>query len=237
VSPQPLLSRRSKRHLRRKVGGALLRVLGPPLVRALSWTWKVELVGQEIWARFTDDDSPTRGCMAALWHGRMLLGVDFGRARKFAVLVSPSADGDISERMLAAFGYRVVRGSSSRGGARAVRAMLEELRAGSVVALTPDGPRGPRHAMNPGLAWMSRTTGYPVVPMGLTADRAWHLSSWDAFTIPKPFSRVMLVFGEPVQVARDATPEAMDAATETIRERLLDCERRGFARLGRSVDW
>lgn len=241
------------------MGGALLRWIGPPLVRALSSSWRTEVFGLENLAAPSGDATPAhaagdatgsphgrgsagspggqRACMTAVWHGRMLASMHVGRARNFAVLVSPSADGDISERMLRAFGYRVVRGSSSRGGARALRELLSELRAGSVVVLTPDGPRGPRHGMNPGLAWMSRATGFPVVPVGVGCNRAWRLSSWDAFTIPKPFSRVAIMFGEPVWVSRESGQPEMDAATELIRERILDCERRCFAHVGASVDW
>jgi lysophospholipid acyltransferase (LPLAT)-like uncharacterized protein len=240
VAKQPLISRKTKRALRRKAGGTLLRFFGPGLVAALSRTWKTQVVGLEHLGEAADRSlasKPKPGCMIALWHGRMLLGVDFGRARDWAVLVSPSADGEISERMLRAFGYRVIRGSSSRGGARAVREMVGELERGSVIALTPDGPRGPRHAMNPGLAWMSRATGFPVVPMGLVTDRAWRVSSWDAFTIPKPFARVALVFGEPVQVPRRAPETEMAEATELIRARLFECERRGLALVGASEDW
>jgi lysophospholipid acyltransferase (LPLAT)-like uncharacterized protein len=237
VASRPLISRKAKRRWRRRLGGPLLRVLGPTVVRVLSRTWRVEVLGQEHFLLLPDQAGPAHGCMTALWHGRMLAGVHVGRARNFAVLVSPSPDGDLSERMLEAFGYRVVRGSSSRGGARALREMLEQLNAGSVVVLTPDGPRGPRHAMNPGLAWLSRATGFPVVPLGVTADRAWHLSSWDAFTIPKPFARVTLVVGEPVRVAREAGQPEMDSATELIRERIFECERRGFAHMGASEDW
>lgn len=237
--------------MRRAVGGALLRWIGPPLVRALSSSWRTEVFGLENLAAPADapvgdgtaahapgaEPGRPRACMTAVWHGRMLAGMHFGRTRNFAVLVSPSADGDISERMLRAFGYRVVRGSSSRGGARALRVLLGELRAGSVVVLTPDGPRGPRHGMNPGLAWMSRATGFPVVPVGVGCNRAWRLSSWDAFTIPKPFSRVAIMFGEPVWVTREAGQPEMDAATELIRERIIDCERRCFAHVGAGVDW
>ena len=167
----------------------------------------------------------------------MLVGVAFGRKRDWAVLVSPSGDGEITERMLRAFGYRVFRGSSSAGGARAVREMLGELRAGGVVVITPDGPRGPRHAMNPGVAWMARATGFPVVPVGMVANRAWHLTSWDSFTIPKPFARVCIIFGEPIQVAREVTEAELEAATELIREHMLAGERRALAHVGASEDW
>lgn len=219
-----------------------MRAFGPLLVRALSVTWKTEAFGIENVSPVSQADAATvgakaRGCLLAAWHGRMLVGVAFGRKRNWSVLVSPSGDGEITVRLLRALGYRVVRGSSSGGGARAVREMLSELRGGGVMTITPDGPRGPRHTMNPGLVWMSRATGFPVVPVGMVANRAWNLSSWDAFTIPKPFARVALVFGEPIQVAREVTESEMESATELIRERIFDCERRAFAHVGASEDW
>ncbi|HTF89159.1 MAG TPA: lysophospholipid acyltransferase family protein [Planctomycetota bacterium] len=241
MTSNSLISRKQKRFLRRGVGGALMRAFGPGFVRALSRTWRTEVFGLELLgvaerADPNSKDSSKPGCMIALWHGRMLVGVEYGRKSKWSILVSPSADGEISERMLRAFGYHVVRGSSSRGGARALREMLTLLRGGNVVVLTPDGPRGPRHSMNPGLAWMARATGFPIVPFGLVANRAWHLSSWDAFTIPKPFARVALVYGEPVHVAREASESELEAATELIRARLFECERRGLQHLGASED-
>jgi len=219
-----------------------MRVLGPGFVRALSKTWKTEVLGREHLGEAANADPRARhgtdaGCMIAIWHGRMLVGVEYGRKSDWSVLVSPSADGEISERMLRAFGFRVVRGSSSRGGARALREMLAELNSGNVVVLTPDGPRGPRHSMNPGLAWMSRATGFPIVPLGMVSNRAWHLSSWDAFTIPKPFARVAFVYGEPVQVPREASEAELEAATELIRARIFECERRGLAHVGAPEDW
>jgi lysophospholipid acyltransferase (LPLAT)-like uncharacterized protein len=153
------------------------------------------------------------------------------------VLVSHSHDGELIARMLARFGYRTIRGSSSKGGARAVREMLGEVQKDSVIVVTPDGPRGPRHAMNPGLAWLARETGFPVVPMGYACDKAWYLKSWDRFTIPKFGARHVLCYGAPVRVAKDAGDDELARATETIREELLAAERRGFAHLGREPDW
>lgn len=218
-----------------------MRAIGPAVVWLLSKTWRTQLHGIEHLGpsgrRGSRSGDGRPGLMIALWHGRMLVGVDFGASRDWTVLVSPSADGDISERMLERFGYRVIRGSTSRGGARALREMLNCLRGGDVVILTPDGPRGPRHSMNAGLAWMSRATGFPIVPMGLVADRAWHLSSWDAFTIPKPFAHVALVFGPPIQVPRDADEAEQARATDRIRDSLFECERAGFARVRAPEDW
>jgi lysophospholipid acyltransferase (LPLAT)-like uncharacterized protein len=115
--------------------------------------------------------------------------------------------------------------------------MLAALDQGAVLVITPDGPRGPRHSMNPGLVWMARATGYPVVPCGFVCDRAWRARSWDRYTIPKPWARVALVYEEPVMVERDANPDALARATEAIREGILRAERRGFQYLGREPDW
>lgn len=91
--------------------------------------------------------------------------------------------------------------------------------------------------MNPGLAWMARATGYPIVPVGFGVDRAWRLASWDRFTLPKPRARIAMVYGEPVHVPRDATPETLARATEQVRENLIAAEKRGFEHLGVSTDW
>ena len=167
----------------------------------------------------------------------MIVALPMFAHKGWHVLVSPSGDGDISEKLLEANGYSVIRGSSSKGGARALRKMLAVLDEGAVLFITPDGPRGPMHSMNPGLAFMARATGRKIVPVGLVADRAWHASSWDNFTIPKPFARVSVVYGEPVAVSRDAGEEDQQKATELVRERTLAAERQGFEALQCESDW
>jgi lysophospholipid acyltransferase (LPLAT)-like uncharacterized protein len=222
-----LPSRKSYRIARRKVGGLALGAVGPLALRKLARTWSCEERGE-----------PPRGAgLICLWHGRMLVGLEHYAARGWSVLVSPSDDGELSQRMLASAGYRVVRGSTSRGGARALREMLAGLEAGSAVILTPDGPRGPRHAMNPGVAWMARASGLPVHPLGVACDAAWRLASWDAFTIPKPRARVVFVWAEPLTVARGGGEDALARATEAIRARLLAAERAACSRLGVEPDW
>ncbi len=233
-----LFSRKRKRALRRGLGGALMRVFGPAFVRVLAWTWRTEITGREnlLPAARPEGEGPS-GKLIALWHGRMLVGVNCARGLSLSVLVSPSADGQVSERVLRALGYRVIRGSASRGGRRALREMLKELRAGGAIVITPDGPRGPRHKMNPGLAWMSRVTGFPVIPVGLAASSAWRLSSWDSFTIPKPFARVAIIFGDPIEVSREIGEGDLEAITERIRASIFEHERRAFAQVGAREDW
>lgn len=226
--------RRRMRVFRRTIGLAIIGRLGPFALRRLCGSWKTEQIDAHNWEAA---GGGKHGLLLALWHGRMVCGMPGHANRGFAVLVSHSHDGELIARMLARFGYGTIRGSSSKGGARAVREMLDKVAKDAVIVITPDGPRGPRHAMNPGLAWLARETGFPVVPMGYACDKAWYLKSWDRFTIPKFGARLVLCYGKPVSVAKDAGEAELQQATTAIREGLLEAERRGFAHLGKEPDW
>jgi lysophospholipid acyltransferase (LPLAT)-like uncharacterized protein len=226
--------RRRMRIFRRTIGLSVIGALGPPALRRLHASWKRERLDAQHWDAI---GAGHKGVLLALWHGRMVCGMPDYAKREFAVLVSHSHDGELIARMLARFGYRTIRGSSSKGGARAVREMLGQVRSDAVIVITPDGPRGPRHSMNPGLAWLARETGFPVLPLGYACDKAWRLKSWDRFTIPKFGARVVTCFGEPVRVAQDADAEELGRATQAIREGLLGAETRAFAQLGKEPDW
>ncbi len=226
--------RRRARRWGRSVARVLVAHLGPVVLRRLSRTWKVTVLGAE---HLEAARARGGGHFMALWHGRMVVALPHHGGRDWHVLVSPSQDGDISEALLKGFGYRVIRGSSSRGGARALREMLSVLESGAVLAVTPDGPRGPRHSMNPGLAWMARATGFAIVPCGFVCDRAWHARSWDRFTVPKPRARVMFVYSAPVRVERSASADDLASATEKVRAGMMEAEQRGFEQLQEPPDW
>jgi lysophospholipid acyltransferase (LPLAT)-like uncharacterized protein len=181
------------RRLRRAIGKLLLAWFAPALLRALAATWRVEFVA----GPGLDLQRSRDRWVLALWHGRMLAALPLRghRARGLTVLVSPSDDGGLADLALRRFGYRVLRGSSSRSGARALRAMDDALAAGGQLVLTPDGPRGPRHAMNAGVAWLARAQQAPILTLGVAVDRAWRLRSWDRFLVPKPFARVVVAYG------------------------------------------
>lgn len=217
------------RRLRRAVGGWLLATLAPWLVRLLARTWRVQRSGPG--QALQHGRSPW---LVAMWHGRMLalMPLRHHRGRSIGVLVSPSDDGALAARALRHFRYRIVRGSLSRGGAAALRSMQDLLAHGGQLVITPDGPRGPRHTMNVGLAWLSRATGAPIVPVACAVDRAWRLSSWDRFVVPKPFARLQVHYGEPVLVPVDADDAALEAVAADLRLRLLAAERAAFAQLG-----
>jgi len=192
-------------------------------------TWRTDVLGAE----HLESTARHPGRLLALWHGRMLVPFHHHRGAGMCVLVSPSDDGSLVTSLLERFGQRVVRGSSNKASARALRALLGELRGGGTVVITPDGPRGPRHSMNPGLAWLARATGFPVLPCGFVCDRAWSLRSWDRFTIPKPGARLALVYGEPLGVAPQSGEDELARATEEIKRRMLEAETRGLRHLGR----
>ena len=172
------------------------------------------------------------GRIATLWHGRMMLPMTAHRAAGMNVLVSPSRDGEVIDPVLRRLGYGTIRGSSNKNPARAIREMLHVLQAGGWIVITPDGPRGPMHSVNPGPAWMARETGFPILPCGAVCDRAWHLKSWDRFTIPKLRARVVIVYGEPIFVAPDANDAAIEEATAEMQRRMLEAEAEGFRHLG-----
>jgi len=194
--------------------------LGPPLLGLLARTWRVERRGEAHLAAGEAAD----GLILTLWHGRMAIGMIPHRGSGYSVLVSHSKDGEVAHRLLRRIGFGTIRGSTSRGAPRAVREMLRDLREGRRVVVTPDGPRGPRHGMNDGVAWMARATGFAVVPIGLGADRAWVLDSWDAFTIPKPFARVVMVYGAPLGLSRDADEAALREFGQRLQSRMVALE-------------
>jgi len=155
-----------------------------------------------------------RPLIYCVWHGRILmvpwLNARLRRshgARAVSVLASRSRDGGLIADYAGRFGLEVVRGSSSRGGAGALRALVTAVRAGRDVALAPDGPRGPRGQLGSGIVALAAITGAPVVPLGFAARPAWRLATWDEFQIPSPFARAALVFGAMTSIARDADRE------------------------------
>ena len=224
------IDRARRNRARRAVARVALRTFAPTLVRVLARSWKVHVEGDDL------SGSPN-GHLVCMWHGRMLIGAPVFADRGYRVLVSTSDDGDLSESLLLSSGYKVLRGSSSRGAARALREMLGHLEQGERVVITPDGPRGPRHSINPGLAWMARRTGFPILPLGLVADRAWRMGTWDRFTIPKPRARVVAIWGEPLRVEPGADRGAIESLSRELRRRTIELEELASERLGVERDW
>jgi len=221
------------RRWRRRVGGWLLTLLGPWLVRALAATWRVQQRGPGLALLRSD-----RPWLVAMWHGGMLalMPLRDHRGRHIGVLVSPSDDGSLALQALARFDYRVVRGSLSRRGAQALRSMQQWLHGGGQLVLTPDGPRGPRHTMNSGVAWLARDCGAPILPVSIAVDRCWRLRSWDRFMIPKPFARLVIDYLEPVSVPATTGDDQLEAIGVEVRAAMLERQRLAAATLGVPAD-
>lgn len=156
----------------------------------------------------------------AVWHGRLLLLPYLYGHRGSHVLASRSRDGELVARWIRRFGLRPVRGSSSRGGGEALRRLARALRAGGEVVVVPDGPKGPREVLKPGVIALARLTGAPIVPMAVAASREWRLRSWDEFRIPRPFARCVVRFGEPIRLAPAAGRGGEEAARKEVEAAL-----------------
>lgn len=173
------------------------------LIEMLARTWRYELVGSEHLSRVRRDRQPT---VYALWHGQMLPVLFRHRNQGVALLVSEHEDGGVLAEVARRWGYRVLRGSSTRGQVKGLRSLMRHISGGGEVATTPDGPRGPAGVAKAGLWWAAGRTGAPVVVVGAGASSSWQLSSWDEFLIPRPFAKIRLAYGPPIKPA----PESQD---------------------------
>jgi lysophospholipid acyltransferase (LPLAT)-like uncharacterized protein len=153
----------------------------------------------------------------AFWHGRILSATLFWKNRGIVVITSQNFDGEWIAGIIRRFGYRTARGSTSRGGARALVQLRRDLADGRPAAFTIDGPRGPARVAQPGAVFLAGVTGHPILPFHIEADRFWTMDSWDRTQIPKPFAHVHMAIGEPI-----AVPDTADATLEAKR---LELER------------
>lgn len=187
-------------------------------LRVLARTWRMRAYGTESYEQLRRDAKPFA---FAFWHGTLLPLVWRHRGQGTSVLVSLHKDGEIIARVCEALGLRTLRGSTTRGGGRALLGLVRELEAGYEVAVTPDGPKGPRHHFAPGALMAAQRAKAPIVPIGVHCSSAWYLKSWDRFTIPKPFARIVVVYGEPAYVA-GSTPREATAEVERFEALLAE---------------
>ena len=184
--------------------------LGWWVLRLLGLTWRTRVHGREaLLPRYPDRSA----VVYTLWHGQML-PLLWSHHVRTGVLVSEHKDGEIITRILERFGMFGVRGSSSRGGTRALLEAVQVVRGGTDMAFTPDGPRGPRHSFAPGALILAHRAGVPIVTITGHVDRKWQFRSWDGFELPKPFARITVLYGPPrwlddpdVGVAAERTTE------------------------------
>lgn len=162
----------------------------------------------------------------ALWHNRIftmppIWKLTGGKNRSTVVLTSASKDGSTLATAMEFFGIGSIRGSSSRRAVSALIGMKKALQEGKDVCVTPDGPKGPRYRVQPGLLKIAQATDADIIPIHIRYTSAWRLSSWDRFVIPKPLSKVTIIFDQPIRIQKDLTEEAFEAARTSLEKCLI----------------
>lgn len=176
-------------------------VLGTGLVSALFLTTRCQRTGVEHFQTFRRAGRPV---IFVFWHGQLLPLVHYHRREGIVVLVSEHEDGEYITRVIERNGFGTVRGSSTRGGIVGLRGLVRAARAGRDLALTPDGPKGPRGEFKPGALLAAQITGLPVVPLAVGASSGWNFKSWDGFLVPRPLASIRIEYLPPRFVARSA---------------------------------
>lgn len=198
----------------------VLCLLGSWYIRFVFATGRWKIVGDAVPRRFWNEGTPF---ILAFWHGRLLMmPYCWPRKTPIHMLISQHRDGRIIADTVSHFGIDTISGSSTRGGAAALRAMLRRLAGGECVGITPDGPHGPRMRASDGIVNVARLSGAPVIPATYAVNRRKLLGSWDRFIVALPFARGVVLWGEPIQVARDQEAEPARQRIEDALTALCD---------------
>jgi len=202
---------------------ASIAAVGYPIVALLGRTlrWKVE--GRE---HLDEIAASGRQPIFAFWHGRILPATYFFRRRGIVVITSENFDGEWIAQIIERFGYGTARGSTSRGGKRALLQLVRDLQAGKPAAFTLDGPRGPAKVAQPGAVWLAGATGNPILPFHIETSRHWTAGSWDQTQVPKPFADAALVIGRPIDVPKAADERTIEEKRAQLESSLAALEQR-----------
>lgn len=203
-------------------------LIAPFVVKAAFWiiyraSRNLTIIGNSQIDKLLETGKPFLPCY---WHQQALFCAYYllkqkDRGLNLGFLVSPSEDGDIGTKLIESWGARSIRGSSSGTGAQALRDLYYAITRENIsVTTTPDGPRGPIFEFKSGMITLARLTGAPILPMAYATDRAWTLRSWDRFFIPKPFSRIVILIGEPIKIPDRLTEAETKLLQDEMAERL-----------------
>jgi len=200
----------------------LLALTGTTILKTLFLTLRLRIEDRSGVLK-EDAGSPVIVCF---WHNR-ILGITFAFDRIYpkkragvTVLTSPSKDGEILAQLVGAFGMKAVRGSSSRRGSRALLELVKLIRSGRDIAITPDGPRGPRYSLGPGIILLAQTTGTRIVPAHASFSRCVRMKTWDGFIIPLPFSKVSVTIDEALAIPAELTVEEFETKRQNLEDLL-----------------
>lgn len=187
-------------------------------IRFVFATVRWQVFGDEIPKACWQSGKPLIVCF---WHGRLLMLPKAWRPdQPFHMLISHHRDGQLISKTVGHFGIKTIAGSSSKGGTAALRSMIATLKNNETIGITPDGPRGPRMRVSDGIIAVAKLSGVPITPLTFSTARGKVLSSWDRFLIPFPFSKGVMMWGDPISVPRDADEQAMQHARHILEGRL-----------------
>lgn len=206
-----------------RVRAALIAACAYPVVALLCRTLHWQVDGYDHYLTIREHG---RQPIFAFWHGRILPATWFWRKRKIVVMTSANFDGEWIARIIERFGFGAARGSTSRGGARALAKLRREMKAGKPTAFTLDGPRGPRQTAQLGAIWLSELTGNPILPFHIEAASCWTINSWDRAQIPKPFTQVVVAIGEPLHVSAQSSESERELLRLQLEQTLKSLQAR-----------
>ena len=189
----------------RRVRPGFLANIIYPLARLIQFTLRLRVVGFE---KIRDLDGPKILCC---WHGRTFVPSRLYKGKGLYAMFSHSRDGEMQAKIFTKFGFKVIRGSTGRGGERALVESIRALKAGGTIAMTPDGPRGPTRKVQEGVMLMAKKSGAPLVPVGAFARPGKLFNSWDRYLIPYPFAKASIVFGDAIPVPPNPSEEEYEA--------------------------
>lgn len=213
----------------RSIRRYILPPIGYFLARAVGVTLRIEVRGAD------HLDQISGGKILAGWHGSTFVAANYFKGQGLWTIISKSRDGDMQDKIFRRFGFKTVRGSSGRGGARAVVESIRVLKSGETMAFTPDGPRGPKGVVQPGIMLMAKKSGAALIPAGIAADRRWFAPTWDSYMVPKPFARCVIQFGEPIYVPRSANEDEVEQLRLKLEADIHRNQAQADARMGHRV--
>jgi lysophospholipid acyltransferase (LPLAT)-like uncharacterized protein len=207
----------SMNSIRRRLLGWLAANLGPLVIKAIGVTWRTRQIGLD---NIDKARKVAGNVLFVFWHGRLLALTYLHRNEQINVLVSTHQDGEYIAQVIHGLGFTTSRGSSTRGGVRAILGLMGAGSKKQDLGITPDGPRGPRARCQPGAIYLAKRSGLPVVPIGVSYKPGVWMKSWDRFLVPLPFSRGVVIYGEPVVYDPSLSEEAIERARADLEERL-----------------
>jgi hypothetical protein len=204
-----------------KLRWKIIGVLG----KTFLWLWakssRIEVLGEEEYKKLREEGKPV---IFLVWHGRIFFAPYFFRRRGIMPLISPSQDGEIVAQIVARWGYRILRGSSSHSIIRAWNEMKRELLQGGELIIVPDGPRGPDRKLKPGCLKLAQETGAYLVPFTFSASRKKIFQTWDRFLLFYPFSKVVVLIGQPLAIDSGITEDELEKERQKVESLMVELD-------------